>query len=482
MKQKIVSNVIWRFAERMGAQIIKFIVTIVLARILGPDAYGSVAIITALTTILQVFVDGGLGNALIQKKDADDTDFSSVFFFNIFFCTVVYMILFFAAPYVALFYDNPSMADMIRVVGIIIPISSVKNVQQAKISRDLQFKKFFFATLIGTIISAVVGIMMALQGFGSWSLIAQILVNALIDMVMVWVTGGWCPKCYFSLKKLTGLLSYGWKLLASNLIDVAYGNLQQLVIGKLYSSSDLAYYDRARSMPNAIVSNINTSIDSVLFPVMSSKQDNTGEIKKITRQAIMISNYIMAPLMMGMAFMADSIVKILLTESWLESVFYLRIFCIIYMFQPVHTANTNAIKAMGRSDLFLKIEVTKKIIGLIILAVTMHCGMKIIACGYLLYTTINQIINNWPNRKLLNYKYLEQIKDILPSTILAIIMGVCVYCISFLPFNITIILIIQILSGVLVYLLGSILLHFEAYQQLTNIIRAFHKRRKENIK
>ena len=378
-KKNVTLNLFWRLAERCGAQGVSFIVSIVLARILSPDDYGKVAIITVIMQLLQVFIDGGLGNALIQKKDADDLDFSSVFYFNMAFCVVIYGTLYICAPLIADYYNDVNYIEWIRVLGLILIISGVKNVQQAYVSRMLQFKKFFFATLIGTIISAFVGIAMALYGLGVWALIAQNLVNALIDTIVVWKLVKWRPHKKFSITRLGSLLSYGWKLLASNLIDTLYGNIRQLLIGKLYTSSDLAYYNRGRQFPNIIVMNVNTSIDNVLFPVMSYKQGDMNGLKKLTRKSIMVSNYIMAPLMIGLACAADTIVRLVLTEKWLPCVPFLRVFCVIYLFQPIHTANINVIKAMGRSDLVLKLEVIKKAIGIIMLLASMNYGVMVIA-------------------------------------------------------------------------------------------------------
>lgn len=321
------------------------------------------------------------------------------------------------------------------------------------------------------------GIVLACKGFGAWSLIAQILVNALVDSVVVWITVGWLPHRAFSFRRLAQLLPYGWKLLASNLMVELYGNIRQFAIGKIYSTSDLAYYNRGRSIPNVIVRNINMSIDSVLFPVMSSRQDNKSEVKKITRRAIMSSNYLMAPLMMGMAAMANSIVMILLTEKWMPCVLYFRIFCIIFMFQPIHTANINAIKAMGRSDLFFKVEIIKKVVGFLILALSLNYGMEVVIYCYFVNTILDQIINSWPNRKLLEYTYLEQMKDIFPSTALAVIMGACVYSISFLCLNVWITVLLQILLGFFIYLLGSIIFELEAYRQLLDVAKSYFKKK-----
>lgn len=479
MKQKVFSNIIWRFAERVGAQLIGFVLSVILARILEPSAYGEVALITAFLSILQVFVDGGLGNALIQKKDADALDFSSVFYFNVVFCAVIYAGTFLAAPYIASFYRNDSLTPMIRVMCIMILISGVENVQQAYVSRTLQFKKFFFTTLIGTVLSAVIGIIMALRGFGVWALIAQTLINGIIDTILVWTIVKWRPQRIFSIKRVMSLFSYGWKLLASNLLNTVYSNIRQLIIGRLYSSEELAYYNRGRNVPNLIVANVNTSIDSVLFPVMSAKQDDKAEMKNMVRRAIMTSNYIMAPLMIGLASIAEPVIRLIFTEKWLPCVPYLRIFCIIYVFQPIHTANTNAIKAMGRSDVFLKLEIIKKVIEIAILLASVRFGVMVIAYSYLANTVLNQVINSWPNWKMLNYKYLEQLRDILPSTLLAVGMGICVYGISLFGWNDLLTVAVQVLLGAALYALGSVIFKLEAFRYLWDILKEFWRKNHE---
>ena len=474
-KQKVMSNLIWRFAERSGAQLVGFIVSVVLARILSPSDYGTVALITVFTTIFQVFVDSGLGNSLIQKKDADDIDFSTVFYTNVLFCIVLYLIIFFSAPLIANFYGNKELIILTRVLGITILISGIKNIQQAYVSKKLIFKKFFWATLFGTVTAAVVGIIMALKGCGVWALVAQQLVNLTIDTIMLWITVKWRPKLVFSFKRLKGLFSYGWKLMVSAVIDTVYGDIRQLVIGKVYSPSDLAYYNKAKQFPNLIVNNINTSIDSVLLPTMSKEQENRERVKSMTRKSIKTSVYIMAPLMMGLAFCSNNIVSLVLTNKWLSCVPFLVIFCITYLFQPIHTANLNAIKAMGRSDLFLKLEIMKKIVGITLLLITMKISVMAMAYSLLVSSVLGQIINSWPNRKLLNYSYLQQLKDILPSIILAVIMGAIVYCWNFLNLGVALTLCLQVVSGAIIYILGSIVLKIDTFNFVLDTIKGFKK-------
>lgn len=320
IRNSAISNLAWRFAERCGAQGVAFIVSIVLARILSPDTYGTIALITVFTNILNVFIDSGLGNALIQKKSADDVDFSTVFFFNILMCCMLYGGLFLAAPVIAGFYNDASLTPVIRVLGITLIISGIKNVQQAYVSRTLQFRKFFFATLGGTIGAAVLGIIVALNGGGVWALVVQQIFNATVDTVILWFTVSWKPRLIFSIERLKGLFSYGWKLLVSSLLDTVYNNLEQLIIGKVYSNADLAYYNRGRQFPNFMVANINNSIDSVLLPVMSRAQDDKSHIKAMTRRSIKTSTYVMAPMMMGLAFCAEPIIRLVLTDKWLPCV------------------------------------------------------------------------------------------------------------------------------------------------------------------
>ena len=411
--KKVFSNFIWRFAERCGAQLVAFVVSIVLARILAPELYGTIALVTVFINILQVFVDSGLASALIQKKDADELDFSTVFFTNVSFCVMLYILVFFMAPMIGRFYRNMSLVPVVRVLSITLLISGVKNVQQAYVSKNLLFRKFFFSTLGGTVLAAIVGIAMAVKGYGIWALVTQQLLNATVDTIILWITVKWRPKFIFSFERLKGLFSYGWKLLASGLLDTVYNNLRQLIIGKLYSASDLAFYNKGDQLPNVIVTNINSSIDSVLLPVMSKEQEDKNVVKNMTRRAIKTSTYIMAPLMMGLAFTSHNVIVLLLTEKWVACIPFLSIFCITYMFWPIHTANLNAIKAMGRSDIYLKLEIIKKFVGLVVLFSVMRYGVMAMAYSLLVTSVLSQIINSSPNKKLLRYGYLEQLKDIL---------------------------------------------------------------------
>lgn len=481
LKGKVMSNFIWRLGERYFAQIVQFIVSIVLARILLPEVYGTVALITVFITILQVFIDSGLGNALIQKKDVDDVDFSTVFYFNLLMCSLLYLLIFFLAPLIAKFYNNESLTPIIRVLSVSLVISGLKNVQQAYISRNFQFKKFFWATLGGTIVSAFVGIFLALKGFGVWALVAQNLTNLCIDTLILWIIVKWRPKLVFSKSRLKVLFSYGSKLLGSSLIDTVYINFRKLIIGKKYSSSDLAFYEQGEKFPVVIVSNVNASIDSVLLPAMSKQQDDRVQVKNMTRRAIKTSTFIMAPLMIGLAVVAQGVVRLVLTDKWLFCVPFLQIFCIEYMFYPVHTANLNAIKALGRSDTFFKLEIIKKIVGITVLLISMHISVLAIALSTILTSIISILINSFPNKKYINYSLFEQLKDIFNNLYLALIMGVCVWLISFIPMNYILLLFIQIIVGIVIYFTLSLIFKNESFNYIIGIVKNYFKRKDKNI-
>ena len=470
-KNVILSNFIWRFAERCGAQLVTAVVSVLLARLLAPDDYGMIALVSVFTNIMYVFVDCGLSTALIQKKDADDLDFSSVFYFNFAVCVLIYLIMFIAAPYIAAFYKRPGLTPIVRVISLTLVLSGVKSVQQVYVSRNMLFRLFFFSTIGGTLFSAALGLWMAYAGFGVWALVAQQLSNTAIDTLILFLTVKWRPKKMFSWQRLKGLLSYGWRLLASSLLDTVYNNLRSLVIGRVYTSADLAYYNQGQYVPNTIAVNVDSSIDSVLFPAMSAVQDEPALIKDMTRNAIKMSVYIIAPLMMALAFCAEPIVRLFLTDKWLPCVPFLRISCITYMFYPIHTANLNALKALGRSDLYLRLEIIKKIMGLTLLLLTYHISVMAMAYSLILSSLLSQLINTWPNRKLLDYRYLEQLKDILPSILLAVFMGCCMWLVNLAHLPDIVTLIIQILIGAAVYLGGSALLKLDTFEYLWNVVK-----------
>lgn len=473
MTNTVFNNLFWKFLERCGAQGVSFIVSIILARLLEPSIYGVISLVLIITSIMQTFVDSGFGNALVQKKNPDDLDFSTIFYFNIVMCILMYVILFFTAPFISDFYKIKDLTPVIRVLGIVILISGVRSIQQSYVSKHLMFKKFFYSTLGGTIGAAVIGIWMAFNGFGIWALVAQQIFNTFFGTVILWFTVKWRPKPMFSFKRLKSLFTYGWKLLASGLLDKIYQDLRQLIIGRIYTPADLAYYNKGSQFPKLIVDNINSSIDSVLLPTMSNIQDKTEELKVMTRRAIKTSTYLIIPLLTGLAVTSTTLIPLLLTEKWNSCIEYLMIFCFTFSFYPIHTANLNAIKAIGRSDIFLKLEIIKKIIGIAAILITMWISVKAMAYSLLITTILNSFVNAYPNKKLLNYSYVNQIADILPQIILSLVMGAIIYPISFLAINPVMILFLQVIAGAVIYISGSILFKYESFNYILSIVKSF---------
>lgn len=471
LKSKTISGLLWKFAERIGAQAITFVLSIILARLLSPSDYGAIAILLIFITIADVFVNAGFGSALIQKKDADDLDFSSVFYFSFIFSVFVYFVVFLAAPFIANFYSMPILEQTLQVLALRIPVAAVNSVQQAYVSRNMQFKKFFYSTLSGTAASAVVGIFMAYNGYGIWSLVGQYLSNAVINTIVLFCVINWHPQLVFSWQHLKSLFSYGWKLLLSGLLDTGYQSLNSLLIGKFYTPADLAFFDTGKKFPMVIVTNINSSISSVLFPALASEQDEPERVKAHTRKAIQISSYIMWPMMLGMAACADSIVSLVLTDKWLSAVPYLQIACITYGLWPIHTANLQAINAMGRSDIFLKLEIVKKVIGITALLISIQYGVLVVAITYLITGIMATFINSYPNKFLLKYSYYEQIKDMLPSFLLSLIMCILIKILPFDGLSTFFRLVLQIIIGVTMYIFFSIIFKNEAFEYLVKVIK-----------
>lgn len=476
IKSKTISGLLWKFAERTGAQAITFILSIILARLLSPSDYGVIAILLVFITIADVFVNAGFGNALIQKKNADDLDFSSVFYCSFVFSIFVYIIVYFSAPIIAAFYNMPILVSTLQVLALRIPIAAINSVQQAYVSRNMQFKKFFYSTLSGSGVSAIVGITLAYNGFGVWALVWQYLSNALVNTVVLFSVINWRPNLIFSFNRLKSLFNYGWKLLLSGLLDTGYSSLNSLLIGKFYTPSDLAFFDTGKKFPMVIVNNINASISSVLFPALASEQDEPEKVKAHTRKAIQISSYIMWPMMLGMAACADNIVSLVLTDKWLPAVPYLQIACITYGLWPIHTANLQAINAMGRSDIFLKLEIVKKVIGITALLISIQYGVLAIAISGILTGVIGTFINSYPNGYLLNYSYKEQINDIVLSFICALVMAMTVYfCGGLIENNRMLSLLFQILIGIICYIVLSKILGINSYNYILYIVKCQNK-------
>ena len=451
-KKKVLSSLLWKLMERSGTQGIQFIVMIVLARLLLPEEFGLIVLTSVFITISGAFVQSGFNTALIQKKDVDDVDLSSVFYSSLFITTIFYIILFFMAPLLALFFKQPEFSIVLRVLSATLFFGAINSVQNAIIAKHMVFKKLFISSVGANFIAGMVGIWMAYSGFGIWSLVVYQLINQFMITCILWFTVLWRPKLLFSMAKVKTLFSFGWKLMVSSLIDTFYSILGNLLVGKMYSPATLGFYNRGDQFPNFLVNNINGSIQSVMLPTLSYYQDDRQRVKQIVRRSIVTSAFIIFPMMVGLAVIAEPLVKIVLTEKWLPVVPFIQIFCAVYALYPIHTANLQAINALGRSDIFLKLEIVKAGVGVLILIVTAPLGVFVMACGIFISSVISAFINGYPNFKLFNYSIQEQLKDITPSLLIALVMGAITYTIYWFGLSPMLTLIIQIVVGVIIYI------------------------------
>lgn len=467
----IITNLFWKFGERILAQGISFLVSLVLARLLLPSEYGTVALVLVFINLANVFVSDGLGEALIQKKNADEADFSTMFFCSLGLSIVLYVVMFFSAPLIANYYQDVTLVSVLRVLALRLPLAAINTIQHAYVAKHMQFKKFFFSTLGGTLVSAIVGISMAYHGFGIWALVGQYLSNCFIDTVVLFFTVEWRPHLMFSLLSVKQLLPFGWKMIAAGFISSLYGELRNLVIGKVYSTEDLAFYNKGNHFPSLTVTNVDTSISSVLFPAMSSINNDPNHLRALTRKSMRMSSYVVFPMMMGMCAVGETMIRFLLTDKWIGCVPFLRLSCIYWMLQPLQTANAQAIKACGRSDIYLKLETAKKIIGVGLIFVTMRMGVMAVVFSNLLVAAISAIMNIYPNKKLIGYGYTDQFKDVFPAFFLSSVMGAAVWGIYLLLGNSGYVLILQLISGAVIYVGLSLLTHNDSFGELIKIVK-----------
>ena len=478
IKAKAFSSAIWKFMERILAQGISLIVSIIIARILDPDDYSVVSVVTIFFAFANIIISGGLNSALIQKRNSDSDDYSSVLIFSVAVSVILYIVLFISAPYIAFIYKKPLLIPVIRVMCLILPIMAIKSIWCAYISSKLDFKKFFFATIGGTLFSAVIGIVMALKGFGAWALVAQQMSNTIIDTIILVLTSRLKVRLYFSLSRFRSLFNYSWKVLASSILGTIYTEIVPLVIGAKYSGTDLSFYTKGRSFPYLISNTTTNTLSAVLFPVLSKYQDDKEKLLNYTRIYIRLASYICFPIMLGFFVVSDNFVYVLLTEKWIFAAPYIRIFCVACMFDMIHIGNCETIKAMGRSDIFLIMEIIKKTSYFVTIAlfVIFSNNPKVMAYSAIVCTLIAIVVNSVPNRKLIGYKYKSQISDIVPNLISALIMCIPVYLIGKIVTGRVLLLVLQIAVGGFFYILIGLVSKNSSFIYLMDLLRGFLKK------
>lgn len=468
---KIKSGFFWKIMENGGSQGVQFAVSIILARLLSPVEYDVLAIMLIFTGIANVLVQNGFATALIQKKHADSLDFSSVFYFNIFLSALAYAVIYFASPYIAGFYSNSDIKSMLRVMGIIIFFGAVISVQNAYVSKKLEFKALFISTFISAALSGLISIYLAYKNYGVWALVYQQISYYAILCAVLFINISWKPGYEFDFSRLLSMSGFGSKILAAALIDNIFTNMHSLVMGRVYDRGTLGNFNRGEQFPKIIVLNLSGALQSVLLPVMSRSQEDREHIKELLKYSVMLGSYIFMPMMAGMAACADNIVLFLLGKQWFKAVVFLRLMCAAYVFWPVHIANLQAVNALGRSDIFLSLEIIKKTVGIIVLIIGLKYNAVIFVAFKVLADFISIFINSAPNKRIFNYGISKQWADMLPGIIITFIMGFCVYAIgNVLKFEPGIKLLIQVLSGALIYIVLSAATQNKSFKLLCKLI------------
>ena len=471
LKDKTVKGVIWSAVDRFSAQGIQFVFSILIARLLVPEDYGVIAMLNIFLAVSQTFIDSGFGTALIRKIDRTETDFSTVFYFNIAVAVFFYLGLFFAAPAIANFYNTPLLVPVTRVTAINLVIGSLSGIHNAKLSIAIDFKSRAKISIVSAVLTGSVGLWMAYSGYGVWALVVQTVFAGIIRTIMLWIIVKWYPKFVFSWQSFKEMFSFGSKLLASGLLDTIYNNIYPLVIGKVFSPTTLGVYSKANSLAQFPSSNITSVLQSVTFPVLSTIQNEEDRLAAAYKRFLRIAAFVVFPLMMGLSAVADPFIRLALTDKWEGAIYLLQIICFWMMWYPIHAINLNILQVKGRSDYFLKLEIIKKIQGVIVLCITVPMGIVAMCYGSLISSIICLIWNTYYTKKLFGYGFFAQMKDLFPVIMHSLAMWLLVSVIvHFMP-NLWLKLIVGVLSGMVYYIVGAYLMKFPEMDELLTILK-----------
>lgn len=464
--QYIFRAAVWKILEKFGSKGVQFVIQIILARLLVPDDYGIVAILAVFISLSNVFIQNGFSTSLIQKKEATQTDFCTALFSSMGIAVFFYVILFVASPFIASFYKMEELTACLRVQSLILFAGSFNSVQYAYVSRTLNFRSYTIATLIASAISGVVGIAFAMKGLGVWSLIFQQVIANYLAVVILYLLLKWRIQLIFSMESLKALFGYGWKILGSSLINSLYASMYNLIIGKIYTKELLGLYSRGQQFPLLITENLNETVQSITLPILSQVQDDAAGMKHRMKRALMLNAFVVFPAMMGLSAISYEFIYVVLGRKWLDAVPYMALLSLVYSMYPIHTMNIQCMKALGRSDLFLKLEIVKKILEVSMVAITVRYGLMAMILGQIVLSFIGVPINVWPARKFIEYGVWEQVRDLLPTMIAGVVMYGAVKLVELIPVGMLVKLILEVVTGAGVYIGLSFLLRNDAMMYL----------------
>ena len=467
LKSKALRGFGWSFVEAIGMRTVQFVVGVILARLLLPEQFGLIGMLSIFIAVAQTFLDSGFGASLIQRPVVSDRDTSSIFYFNLLVGIAATSGLYFLAPFVANFYSQSILTPLLRLMSLLLVINSLGLVQTVLLTKEIDFKTQTKVTIIASVLSGSLGIYMAYHGYGVWSLAVQQIAGAGVRVILLWVLSTWRPKWVFSMQSLREMFGFGSKLLVSGLLNTFFENIYLIFIGKFFSASDLGYYSRANTLQQLPSQTLSGLVSRVVFPVFSSIQHDREWIKRGMKKVLTTLVLVNFPMLIGLAVVAQPLVLLLLTDKWLPCVPFLQLLCLVGLMYPLHLINLNALQAIGRSDLFLRLEIIKKVLVVLNIAITWHWGIITMISGQVLASTVSYYLNAYYNKKLLNYPIREQICDLFPYLANTMVMGGVAYSLSYLKFNTPLqLLASQVMAGVVIYLLLCWVFRLRAFLEL----------------
>lgn len=461
LRKKTLYGMSWSFAENFSLQGIQFVIGVLLARVLSPSDYGMVGMLAIFTAISQTLINSGFSTAIVRKTDRTQTDLSTAFWFNIGVGIVLYFILFFSGPLIARFYNVPLLADLIKVTAITLIFNSLCIVQQALFTIKMDFKTQAKISVSSSLTTGIIGVAMAYNGFGVWSIVWPGVFGGALRCILLWVFSKWRPDKIFSTASFKDLFSFGSKLLLSGLIDTTYNNIYPIVIGKKFSATDLGYYTRADGYSQLPATTITNVMQRVTFPMLCEIQNDMSRLEHVYRQLLRLSAFVVFPAMVGLAALAEPLIRFMITDKWLMCVPYLQILCFSLMWYPIHAINLNLLQVKGRSDLFLKLEIIKKMIGVLTIIIAVPFGIMWMCIGRIITSILCLAVNTYYTGKLIHVGFIKQMGDLLPIMLLSLFNGAIVLGITYFIDNIALQVVIGLVTGIVVYTATAYLLKFK---------------------
>ncbi|MDC7226165.1 MAG: lipopolysaccharide biosynthesis protein [Spirochaetales bacterium] len=472
LKKKTMRALIWSGLERFGYQGIRALITLVLARLLTPDDFGIIGILLVFIIIAEAIINNGFGQAVIQKKDISEDDLTTAFLLSLVMSIILYFVIYLASPTIALFYERTELISFNRVLALVIVFDSLVVIQQAKFQREMDFKSLSLITIVSSLISGIIGVILAFFEFGVWALIAQMLGQKMIMAAYLWIKSNWVPKGKLTKESLRHMFSYGWKLQVSGVLSQSFRHINSLIIGKTFSVDLVGYYTQAKNLKDLPMVTLSSIINKVAFPVFSSIQDDKDRLKKGYKTSIKMLVFISFPLMIGLAATAENLIPVLLGEQWEPSIKFFQLLCFAGMIYPMQTSNINILKVTGRTDLYLKLELFKKLVTISAIIISIRWGIYALIIAQVISSYINLGINASFSGKLINYSLREQVADCIPFFVMSLLMGIVVSILEMLLTDLAqvIVLLVQIISGMTFYFVLCKMFRVKEISILLNLI------------